>query len=110
MNVKQYAYRVIWSEDDNEFVGLCAEFPSLSWMDKEQAAALSGIVNLVGDVVADMESTGEKIPQPLSLQKYSGKFMIRTTPELHRRLATLAMESGVSLNRLVNSKLLEHNA
>jgi predicted HicB family RNase H-like nuclease len=109
MNVKQYAYRVIWSEDDNEFVGLCAEFPSLSWMDTEQTTALSGIVNLVGEVVADMESTGEKIPQPLSLQKYSGKFMIRTTPELHRRLATLAMESGVSLNRLVNSKLLEHN-
>lgn len=110
MNVKQYSYRVIWSEDDNEFIGLCAEFPSLSWMDKEQAAALSGIVNLVGDVVADMESSGEKIPQPLSLQKYSGKFMIRTTPELHRQLATMAMESGVSLNRLVNSKLLGQRA
>jgi len=109
MNVKQYAYRIIWSEDDHEFVGLCAEFPGLSWMDKEQTAALSGIVNLVGEVVADMESTGEKIPPPLSLQKYSGKFMIRTTPELHRQLATLAMESGVSLNRLVNSKLLERS-
>jgi hypothetical protein len=88
MNVKQYAYRVVWSEEDNEFVGLCAEFPSLPWMDKEQTAALSGIVNLVGEIVADMESTGEKIPQPLALQKYSGKFMIRTTPELYKETAS----------------------
>ncbi|MDR2727267.1 MAG: type II toxin-antitoxin system HicB family antitoxin, partial [Deltaproteobacteria bacterium] len=48
------------------------------------------------------------VPEPLSLQKYSGKFMVRTTPEVHRRLAAQAMESGVSLNRLVNSKLQEH--
>jgi hypothetical protein len=26
----RYTYRVTWSEDDNEYVGLCAEFPSLS--------------------------------------------------------------------------------
>jgi hypothetical protein len=23
-----YTYRVTWSEDDQEYVGLCAEFPS----------------------------------------------------------------------------------
>jgi predicted RNase H-like HicB family nuclease len=28
----KYTYRVTWSEDDNEYVGLCAEFPSLSWL------------------------------------------------------------------------------
>lgn len=27
-----YTYRVQWSEDDEEYVGLCAEFPSLSWL------------------------------------------------------------------------------
>lgn len=26
----RYTYRVTGSEDDNEYVGLCAEFPSLS--------------------------------------------------------------------------------
>jgi hypothetical protein len=25
-------YQVTWSEDDNEYVGLCAGFPSLSWL------------------------------------------------------------------------------
>jgi Uncharacterized protein encoded in hypervariable junctions of pilus gene clusters len=107
MNAKQYAYRVIWSEEDQEFVGLCAEFPSLSWLDEDQDKALHGIVALVKDTVADMETSGETIPEPFSLQNYSGKFMIRTTPELHRQLAIQAAEAGVSLNRLVNSRLTE---
>ena len=42
--VERYTYRVIWSEDDKEFVGLCAEFPSLSWLSAEREAALRGIV------------------------------------------------------------------
>lgn len=110
MNSKQYAYRVIWSEEDHEFVGLCAEFPSLSWLDNDQETALRGIVALVKDTVADMEARGEKIPAPLVLQKYSGKFQVRTTPEMHRQLAMQAAEAGVSLNRLINSKLTEHHA
>jgi predicted HicB family RNase H-like nuclease len=110
MNSKQYAYRVIWSEEDQEFVGLCAEFPSLSWLEKEQEAALRGIVSLVKDTVADMETNGEKIPSPLALQKYSGRFQIRTTPEMHRQLAIQASEAGVSLNRLINSRLSESHA
>ena len=109
MNSKQYAYRVIWSEEDQEFVGLCAEFPSLSWLDKDQEAALRGIVALVKDIVADMQGNGEKIPAPLALQKYSGKFQVRTTPEMHRQLAMQAAEAGVSLNRFINSRLGEHH-
>ncbi len=29
---EKYTYRVQCSEQDGEFVGLCAEFPSLSWL------------------------------------------------------------------------------
>ena len=35
MDSKQYTYRVTWSAEDNEYVGLCAEFPSLSEVDQE---------------------------------------------------------------------------
>lgn len=105
MDVQKYAYRVIWSEDDGEFIGLCTEFPSLSWLASTQPDALAGIVNLVGEVLADMEEQGENIPVPLSLRPFSGRFVIRTTPETHRRLAMQAEESGVSLNRYINSRL-----
>lgn len=32
MDHKRYAYRIVWSDEDQEFVGLCTEFPSLSWL------------------------------------------------------------------------------
>jgi hypothetical protein len=73
----RYTYRVAWSEEDNEHVGLCAEFPGLSWLARTPEAALRGI----------------------------RKFVVRVPPEVHRRLATEAAEEGVSLNRLANAKL-----
>jgi predicted HicB family RNase H-like nuclease len=35
----------------------------------------------------------------------SGKFMVRVPPELHRHLTVEAAEAGVSINRLVSSRL-----
>lgn len=101
----RYTYRVTWSEDDNEYVGLCAEFPSLSWLARTPEAALKGIRKVVEDVVKDMLDSGETIPEPISCRRYSGKFMVRVPPEVHRNLSIKAAESGVSLNRLASSKL-----
>lgn len=103
--VERYTYRVFWSGEDREFVGLCAEFPSVSWLDKSQSAALSGIVRVVGQVVSDMRRSGEEIPIPLATREYSGEFRVRIPPHLHRRLAQEAAESSVSLNRLVSARL-----
>lgn len=105
INHKHYAYRVVWSVEDEEFVGLCAEFPSLSYLDEDHLKALEGIVDLVKDIVADMEASGEKIPTPISEKSYSGKFQVRITPERHRMLAIEAAEQDVSLNRLISDKL-----
>ena len=53
-----YTYRVTWSEDDQEFIGLCAEFPSLSWLASSQEAALRGVRSVVAQVIADMKKNG----------------------------------------------------
>jgi predicted HicB family RNase H-like nuclease len=37
---------------------------------------------------------------------FSGKFMIRIPPEMHRQLTIDAAEQHVSLNRLVSSRLI----
>lgn len=105
INYKHYVYRVIWLAEDEEFVGLCAEFPSLSYLDKDRIKAFEGITNLVKDVVADMEAENEPIPVPISEKNYSGKFQVRITPERHRMLAIEAAEQNVSLNRLIGDKL-----
>ena len=58
----RYSYSVTWSAQDGEFVGLCAEFPSLSWLDSTRDKTRSGIERLVFEVLQDMSSTGEAIP------------------------------------------------
>ena len=101
----RYAYRVIWSANDDEYLGLCAEFPSLSWLAGTPEAALKGIRRVVAEGIEIMEADGDSIPEPLSNKKFSGKFSVRIPPEVHRHLAIQAAEEGVSLNRLISAKL-----
>ena len=101
----RYTYRVTWSEEDNEYVGLCAEFPSLSWLTDTPEQALKGIRKLVEDIVKDMVNNNEPVPEPIACRQYSGKLSVRVSPEVHRDLAIQAAEAGVSLNRLARSKL-----
>jgi hypothetical protein len=51
-----FTYRVTWSLEDREHVGLCAEFPSLSWLDVTPEGALAGIRQIVAEVVLDVEA------------------------------------------------------
>ncbi len=101
----RYTYRVTWSEKDGEYVGLCAEFPSLSWLAPTPENALQGIRQVVADVVADMKESDELVPEPIAIKRYSGKFVVRIPPEIHRQLVLEAAEAGVSLNRIASVKL-----
>ena len=103
--INHYAYRVQWSNEDGEYVGTCAEFPGLSWLDESPALTLSGIQQVVREAVEDMERNGETVPEPLSDRTFSGRFMVRIPPEDHRKLALEAAEQGISLNRLATHKL-----
>ncbi len=109
INHEHYIYGVTWSEEDQEFVGLCTEFPSLSYLDESRLNALEGIINLVKNVIEDMESNGEMIPEPFGGKKYNGQLQIHITPELHRKLAIEAAENKVSLNGYVSRKLASNS-
>ena len=56
-------------------------------------------------MIADIQLNGEEVPVPLATKQYSGKFMVRVPPEVHRNLALAAAADGMSLNRLANAKL-----
>jgi predicted HicB family RNase H-like nuclease len=101
----QYTYRVTWSPEDGEHLGLCAEFPSLSWLASTPEAALTGIRKMARAAVKDIEGAGKSAPVPLALKHYSGAFRVRIPPQVHRSLALEAAEQGVSLNRLASAKL-----
>ena len=100
-----YTYRVTWSPEDGEYLALCAEFPSLSWLASAAGPALAGIRKVVAASVADMIANGEALPVPLAEKRYSGEFRVRIPPQVHRALALEAAEQGISLNRLASAKL-----
>ena len=63
-DASHYTYRVTWSEDDGEFVGTVAEFPSLSCLAGTEDQALDGVITVVREVLEDMTLTGEQPPVP----------------------------------------------
>ena len=59
-DIKNYTYRVGWSDADQEFVATVDEFPSLSWLSDLRNDALTGLINMVANCIA---SCGENLPR-----------------------------------------------
>lgn len=100
-----YTYRVTWSAEDDEYVATCLEFPSLSWLAKSRGDAIDGLEQIVAEIVEDMVTNSEDVPQPLSERKFSGTFNVRIGEHLHRNLVMHAAEEHLSLNQYVVRKL-----
>ena len=81
---------------------LVDEFPDLAWAATTQVGALDGIRKRV---IKALRRLGDDAPMPNSQREYSGKFLVRTTPRVHRRLSERAAREGRSLNSLVNELL-----
>lgn len=71
-----YTYRLSWAPDDQEHIGTCVEFPSLSHPAADPVEAVQGIRELVKDVVADMKANHEPIPRVEALTVvYQSEFL-----------------------------------
>ncbi len=55
--IEKYTYRIMWSDEDEVFIGLCTEFPSLSWLASTSGKTLKGIQSVVKECVSDMSKT-----------------------------------------------------
>lgn len=104
-DTRDYLYSVVWSEEDEVFIGRVLEFPSLAAHGSTQAKALSEIRSVVEHAFEDLRDSGEEVPEPLNKRPYSGKLNVRLPRYLHRQLAIEAAEEGVSLNQLISTKL-----
>ncbi|TDX81087.1 hypothetical protein EDF35_0753 [Rathayibacter sp. PhB151] len=57
-DAERRTYRVQWSQEDEQFLGTVAEFPSLSWAADSSSEAFTGIRSVVVDVLADLAGAG----------------------------------------------------
>src|SRR3989339_1940598 len=98
-NYKKYTYRVMWSEEDQCYIGICMELPSLSVCEDTPEQALKEIEFVASETLKWLAEEKRNIPEPLSLKRYSGKLTVRIPEEIHREIALRSAEEGVSINK-----------
>ena len=103
--VNHYTYRVGWSPPHREYSGSCVEMPYLRREAPTAQEATAAIEAAVDEHVATLQACGDAPPTPIADRSYSGTIVVRTSPELHRRLALEAAEERVSMNQWVVQKL-----
>ena len=107
VGVNQYTYRVQWSPESGEYVGMCLEFPSRYSRAQSAPEAIEAIEQVIDQAIAEIVGFGGTPPAPLAERRYSGNFTVRTSPSLHARLVVEATEQHVSLNQWVVQKLAD---
>jgi len=94
----RYAKFVEWSDEDQCFIGRCPEIMLGGVHGNDEAKVYAGLCQAVEEMIALIHADGHKLPEPLAAKKFSGKFVLRVEPSLHRRLAAKALAAGESLN------------
>ncbi len=103
--VTNYTYRAEWCPETGSYRGRCLEFPLQASRAPTAGEAIRLVELDVAELIAGYVEDGVAAPPSLSDRCYSGKFMVRTSPQLHAKLTIEATEQGVSLNHWVVQKL-----
>ena len=94
----RYTKLVEWSEEDACFVGSAPPLIGPCCHGKDEAKVYAELCRIVEEWIEILETDGRKLPESLATKQFSGKFVLRVEPALHRRLAAKALAEGESLN------------
>jgi predicted HicB family RNase H-like nuclease len=96
--VSHYTKIVEWSDKDGCFVGSAPPLIGECCHGKNEAKVYAQLCQIVAEWIEILETDGKPLPPALDAKKFSGKFVLRLEPALHRRLAAKALAAGESLN------------
>ena len=100
----RYAKFVEWSDEDQCFIGRCPELMAGGIHGGDEAKVYAELCQAAEEMAALIHSDGHEWPES-SGKEFSGKFVLRLEPALHRRLAAKALAAGESLNNFCAKKL-----
>jgi predicted HicB family RNase H-like nuclease len=101
----RYVKVVEWSQEDGCFIGSAPPLVGQCCHGRTEAAVLTHLCAIVDDLVKTILQHGEPLPVATAGRKYSGKFIVRLTPDLHKKIALKAMARSESLNEFVAEAL-----
>ncbi len=90
---------VEWSAADGCFVGSAPPLIGPCCHGDDEAKVYAELCQIVEEWIVNLEADGKALPAATAdRRRYSGKFVLRLEPILHRRLALKALAEGESLN------------
>ena len=94
----RYPKFVEWSDEDQCFIGRCPGVFLGAVHGGDEASVYKELCQTVEEWVDLSARDQQPLPEPLAAKKFSGRFVLRVEPTLHRRLAVKALAAGESLN------------
>ncbi|HEY3902068.1 MAG TPA: toxin-antitoxin system HicB family antitoxin [Chthoniobacter sp.] len=104
-NDHNYSLLVEWSDEDQVWIGRCPELLLGGVHGADRDEVYRELSEAVDEHIAIAEGDGTALPDALAGKEFSGKFVLRTSPEQHRLLALRALRDGLSLNGYVVKRL-----
>ena len=106
--IKELAARSVkfveWSEEDQCFIGRCPALFGGGVHGRDEARVYAELCETAEEWIELLHKDGAAMPEG-EARKFSGKFVVRVEPTLHRRLVLKAQAAGESLNSFIAKKL-----
>ena len=106
-HLKRSYGRFVLPELDGSFRAEIMEFPGCIATGETAAEALSNLENVAESWLEATMAKGQRVPEPVDSNSFSGKLVVRLPKNLHRKAAHAAARDGVSLNQFIVSSVAE---
>jgi len=103
----RYLKIVEWNDEDGCFIGSAPPLIGQCCHGKDDTKVYAELCQIVEEWIEILEKDGDPLPEPLGAKKFSGRFVLRVEPALHRRLAAKALAAGESLNSYCTKTLVK---
>jgi len=100
-----YLKIVEWSEKDKCFVGTAPGLIIGGVHGKDEKKVFEELSQTVEEAIYLLEKEGKPLPEATAGKKFSGKVLLRIPSSLHKRLSIKALQSGLSLNQVIQYQL-----
>jgi len=98
---RRYLKLLEWSEEERLSIGSAPPIIGQCCHGDTAAEVLEQFVEIVEEWVEIFLREGKLLPTPSAGQKFSGKFLVRVSPEIHQKAALKAQARGENLNQFV---------
>jgi predicted RNase H-like HicB family nuclease len=102
----KYPFNIAWSEEDQAYVATCPAFPGLSAFGNSEEDAVTEAKVALAAMIEACRKKKIPLPEPRTVEAYSGQTRLRLSKSLHRQAATMAQAEEVSLNQYIVDALV----